>query len=270
MERIKMKKNRLREMLKQGKPTLGTRLLSVWPGMVEIVGHTGMFDYVEYLGEYSPWDLHDLENFGRAVELFNMSSMVKVDQNCRAFIAQRALGSGIQNILFTDIRTVEDTKECVRIVRAETPQTKGINGVANRRNVGYYLEAGSAEYVKSMDEAVVTLMIEKKEAVDNLEEILSVEGIDMVQFGPGDYSLSAGYVGQRSHPKVKEAELKTIKIALKKGIRPRVEIGSINYKIEDLQKYIKLGVKDFSLPSEGKIVYEWLKKHGENIRKLLF
>jgi len=265
-----MKKNKLREMLKEGKPTLGTRLLSVWPGMVEIVGHAGVFDYVEFLGEYSPWNLHDLENFGRAVELFNMSSMIKVDQNCRAFIAQRALGSGIQNILFTDIRTVEEARECVRIVRAETPQTKGINGAANRRNVGYYLEAGSPEYIKAMNEVVVALMIEKKEAVDNLEEILSVEGIDMVQFGPGDYSLSMGYPGQRNHPKVKEAELKTIKIALKKGILPRVEIGSIDYKIEDLQKYVELGVKDFSLPSEGKIIYEWLKKHGENMRKSLF
>ena len=265
-----MKKNKLREMFKEGKPTLGTRLLSVWPGMVEIVGYTGIFDYVEYLGEYSPWNLHDLENFGRAVELFDMSSMIKVDQNCRAFIAQRALGSGIQNILFTDIRTVEDARECVRIVRAETPQTKGINGAANRRNVGYYLEAGSPKYVKAIDEAIIALMIEKKDAVDNLEEILSVEGIDMVQFGPGDYSLSLGYPGQRNHPKVKEAELKTTKIALKKGIRPRVEIGSIDYKLEDLQKYIELGVKDFSLPSEGKIIYEWLKKHGENIRELVF
>jgi len=265
-----MKKNKLREMLEKGKPSIGTRLLGVWPGMVEIVGYTGIFDYVEYLGEYSPWNLHDLENFGRAVELFDMSSMIKVDQNCRAFIAQRALGSGIQNILFTDIRTVEDARECVRIVRAETPQSKGINGAANRRNVGYYLEAGSPEYVKAMDEAVVVLMIEKKEAVDNLEEILSVEGIDMVQFGPGDYSLSLGYPGKRNHPKVKEVELKTIKTALKKGIRPRVEIGSIDYKIEELQKYIELGVKDFNLPSDGKIVYEWLKKHGENIRKLLF
>lgn len=265
-----MKKNRLREMLKEGKPTLGTRLLSVWPGMVEIVGHTGMFDYVEFLGEYSPWDLYDLENFGRAVELFNMSSMIKVDQNNRAFIAQRALGSGIQNILFTDIRTVKDARECVRVVRAETPATKGINGAANRRNVGYYLEAGSTGYVKAMDEAVVALMIEKKEAVDNLDDILSVEGIDMVQFGPGDYSLSLGYPGQRTHPKVKEAELKTIKTSIKKGIRPRVEIGSIDYKLEDIHKYIELGVKDFSLPSEGKIVYEWLKKHGENIKRSLF
>jgi len=265
-----MKKNRLREKLKEGMSTLGTRLLSVWPGMVELVGHTGIFDYVEYLGEYSSWDLHDLENFGRAVELFNMSSMVKVDQNNRAFIAQRALGSGIQNILFTDIRTVEDAQECVRIVRAETPQTKGHNGAANRRNVGYYIEAGSSEYVKAMDEAVIALMIEKKEAINNLDEILSVKGIDMVQFGPGDYSLSIGHPGQRNHPGVKEAELKTIKTAIEKGIRPRVEIGSIDYKIEDLQKYIELGVKDFNLPSDGKIVYEWLKKHGENIRKSLF
>jgi len=49
-----MRRNRLREMLKEGRPTLGTRLLSVWPGMVEIVGHTEVFDYVEFLGEYSP------------------------------------------------------------------------------------------------------------------------------------------------------------------------------------------------------------------------
>ena len=92
----------------------------------------------------------------------------------------------------------------------------------------------------------------------------------MIQFGPGDYSLSLGYPrGQRNHPKVKEAELNTIKTALKKGIRPRVEICSIDYKIEDLQKYVELGIKDFSLPSEGKIVYEWFKKHGDYLRKIL-
>ncbi len=63
-----------------------------------------------------------------------------------------------------------------------------------------------------------------------------------------------------NHPRVKEVELKTIKAAIKKGIRPRMEIGSIDYKIKDLLKYIELGVKDFSLPSEGKMVYESVKK----------
>jgi 2-keto-3-deoxy-L-rhamnonate aldolase RhmA len=231
--------------------------------MVEIVGHTGIFDYVEY----SPWDLHDLENFSRAVELFNMTSMIKVDQNCRTFIAQRALGAGIQNILFTDIRTAEEAKECVLIVRAEIPEKGGINGAANCRNIGYYLEAGSLAYIKAMDDAIVVLMIEKKEAVDNLVKILSVEEIDMVQFGPGDYSLSLGYPGQRSHPEVKEAEIKTIKTALKMCIRPRLEIGSIYYKLEDIQKYLDLGVRDFNFPSEGKIIYEWLKRKGDDFKK---
>jgi len=57
---------------------------------------------------------------------------------------------------------------------------------------------------------------------------------------------------------------------LRIGIRPRIEIGSIDYNTENLQKYIELGVKDFSLPSEGKIIYKWLKKHGRNTRKSLF
>jgi 2-keto-3-deoxy-L-rhamnonate aldolase RhmA len=49
---------------------------------------------------------------------------------------------------------------------------------------------------------VVAIMIEKKQAVDNLEALLSVPTVDMVQFGPSDYSMSIGKTGQRNHPKV--------------------------------------------------------------------
>jgi 2-keto-3-deoxy-L-rhamnonate aldolase RhmA len=68
-----------------------------------------------------------LENIARASELFDMSTMIKVDQFAQTYVAQRALGSGIQNVLFTDIGTVQDARECVRIVRSEAPQTGGIN-----------------------------------------------------------------------------------------------------------------------------------------------
>lgn len=263
-----MRKNRLREKITNQEPTIGTRLLSVWPGMVELIGNTGMFDYVEFLGEYSPWDLSDLENFARATELGEMSSMIKIDQYHRDFIAQRALGSGIQNVLFTDVRSAVEVRECVRIVRAETPKTGGLNGAANRRSVGYYVEAGSQNYVQALEDSVIAIMIEKKEAVENLEEILDVPGIGMVQFGPGDYSLSLGYPGQRNHSEVKEAELKVIKLAIEKGIRPRLEIGSINYKKADLHKYLDLGVKDLHLPSEAKIVYEWLTENGRTLKQM--
>lgn len=265
-----MKKNKLRELIKSGKTSIGTRVLVPWPGIIEVIGNTDVIDYIEFLGEYAPWDLHDLENIGRATELYNISSMFKVDQEPNGFLAQRALGSGIQNILFTDIRSVEDAKRCVKIVKPETPLHGGINGCHMRRNVGYVLDCGNKDYVKAMDEVVIAIMVEKKSCVDKLEEILSIKGIDMVQFGPCDYALSMGLPGQWTHPKVKEAELKTIKTAIKMGIRPRVEIGSISYKPDDIKKYVDLGVKDFSLPSDLIIMHQWIKESAIAIRGMLF
>jgi 4-hydroxy-2-oxoheptanedioate aldolase len=264
-EVIVLRENKLREMMKQGKPTVGTRMLSPWPGIMEIIGHCGEIDYVEFSSEYAPYDLHDLENLARASELFEMSTMMKVDQEPRGYLAQRAIGSGIQNILFADVRTVEDAHECVRIVRAETPETKGINGCSMRRHVGYLKECGSPAFVQAMEDAVVAIMVEKKSAVENLEEILSVEGIDMVQFGPCDYSLSIGLPGQWEHPKVKEAELRVIKTALEMGVAPRAEINGS----DEAKKYIDLGVRDFNIGVDVVILHNFLKNNGVNLRKEL-
>lgn len=263
-----MRRNRLRELLNEEKPTLETAMIIPWPGVVEIIGNTKIFDYVEISGEYMSWNLHDLDNISRAVELYNMSSMMKVDQNNRAFIAQRALGAGLQNMLFTDIRTVDDAKECVRIVRPETPEHKGINGCHMRRNVGYTKEGATPAYVQAMDEAVIAIMIEKKEAIDNLEAILSVDGIDMMQFGPGDLSMSLGIPGQFSHTKIKNIELDVIKTAIEMGKRPRVEL-SPNYDVENIKKYIQLGVKDFGLSTDAVILDFWLTKNGEILSGIL-
>ena len=117
-----MRRNKLRELLNEGKPTLGTHIHSTWPSVVEAIGHTGLYDYVEFVAEYGPFDLHDLDNLGRAADLYGMSSMIKVDQEPRGFIAQRAIGSGFQSVLFADCHTVEDVKECVKISRPDTPK----------------------------------------------------------------------------------------------------------------------------------------------------
>ncbi|MFQ6095684.1 MAG: HpcH/HpaI aldolase/citrate lyase family protein [Candidatus Bathyarchaeia archaeon] len=258
-----MKENRLRNLMRKGEPTMGTRVLIVWPGLVEVIGYTGLYDYVEFLAEYGPFSLHDLDNFARAAELVGLSTMIKMDQEPRTYMAGRALASGIQNFLFADIRTVEDAEEAVKAVRAEP---KGKSGVRMDRRIGYVgATASRADVVKMCDDAVVALMIEKKSAVENLEEILSVEGIDMVQFGPSDYSLSIGLPGETSHPKVKDAELKTIRTALKMDVAPRAEIGSP----EDAEKYIKLGVRNFSIGTDVRVLYNWWKKNGEELKKIL-
>ena len=263
-----MKRNNLRELLSCGKPTLGVSIMIPWPGIIEIIGNIGIFDYVEITGEYMSWSLHDLDNMSRAVELSNMSSMMKVEQYSRGFIAQRSLGAGIQNILFADIRNADEAKECIRIVRPETPQSKGTNGCHLRRNVGYTKEFGSQAYVDAMNESVIGLMIEKKEAIENLEDILSIDDIDMIQFGPADLAMSLGMSGKFNHPKIKKIELEVIEKAIKLGKRPRVELLA-NYNIENIEKYIKLGVKDFAIVSDIMVLDYWLTKNGEILSEIL-
>lgn len=259
-----MRPNKLRELLNAGQPTVGTHVHGTWPSIVEVIGHTGLFDYVEFVAEYAPFDLYALDNFCRAVELFDMSAMIKVDQEPRSFLAQRGIGAGFQSVLFADCRSVEDVRQCVRIARPDTPEDGGTYGVATRRftYVGY---GGSPEYVQALRDVVVAIMIEKQPAVEQLEEILSVEGVDMIQWGPSDYSMSIGRPGERTSPEVKAVEHRVIETALKMGVPPRAEINSA----DEAKYYLDLGVRHFCIGTDVSILYNWWKVNGESLRKAI-
>jgi 2-keto-3-deoxy-L-rhamnonate aldolase RhmA len=258
-----MKPNNLRQKLDAGQPTLGTRVHSVWPATVEAIGHSGMFDYVEFLAEYAPFDLPALDNFCRAVELFEMSAIIKVDAEPRAFLAQRGIGAGFQGVLFADVRNAADARECVRICRPDSPQDEGRFSVAMRRftYMGY---GGTPEYAEALRQIVVMVMIEKQSAVDELEEILAVPGIDMIQWGPADYAMNIGKPGERRHPEVLAAERRVIDAALKAGIPPRAEI----HHPDQARDYLDLGVHHFNLGVDLTILFEWWKHNGDAMRKI--
>ncbi|MGD8763584.1 MAG: aldolase/citrate lyase family protein [Desulfobacteraceae bacterium] len=259
-----MRPNKLRELLNAGQPSIGTRIHSTWPSVVEAIGHTGMFDYVEFLAEYAPFDLYSLDNFCRAVELFDMSAIIKIDQEPRGFLAQRGIGAGFQGVLFADCRTVAEVDQCVRIVRPDTPEDGGIHGAAARR-FAYMGHAGSAEYVQALRDVVVLIMIEKQAAVDRLEEILAVKGIDMIQWGPVDFSMSIGRPGEKNSPEVKAIERKVFETALKMGVPPRAEIASV----DQAKYYLDLGVRHFNIGTDLSILFNWWKTNGDELRKIV-
>jgi 4-hydroxy-2-oxoheptanedioate aldolase len=260
-----MRQNRLRALLNANEPTLGTHLLSTWPTLVELVGQAGNYDYVEFTAEYSPFDMHDLDNLGRALELKDLAGMIKVEQTQWTHQAMRAIGSGFQSVLFADLRSVADAHACVAAVRAETPGTGGRLGVGMRRDVGTVRDGGSPAYVDALNEVVIAIMVEKRECVEDLDAILSVKGIDMVQFGASDYSMSLGLTGQRNHPDVKAAERKTIELALKKGLHPRVELGDIS----QAAPYLEMGVKHFCIGWDVRVLHDWWRTNGQEMRAML-
>ena len=257
-----MRHNKLREILNTDQPSISTHLHSTWPSVVEAIGHTGMYDYVEFVAEYAPFDLYALDNFCRAVELFDMSAMVKVDQEPRSFLSQRAIGAGFQSVLFADVRTVEDARECVRAVRPETPEAGGYHGVATRR-ASYMGYGGTQDYVDALNDIVIAFMIEKKPTIDALDEILAVDGLDMIQWGGADYAMSIGRPGQRHIPEIKAIERKVIETGIKMNVAPRAEIDSV----DAAKYYLDLGVRHFSIGTDIMVLHRWMKENGEALRK---
>jgi len=265
-----MRRNLLRERLNAGQPTVGTHILSCWPTLVELIGHSGQYDYVEFTAEYAPFDMHDLDNLGRAFEVANLGGMIKIEQTQYTHQAMRAIGSGFQSVLFADIRSVEDAKAGVDAVRAETTMAAGARGrgrlgVGMRRDVGIVRHGGQPAYVDALNDVVIAIMVEKKSCVDDLERILSVPGIDMVQFGGSDFSMSIGKPAQHGDPEVVAAEKYTIETALKMGKNPRVELRDPS----QAAKYLDMGVQHFCIGWDVRILADWWDTKGAEMRGMV-
>ena len=259
-----MRPNRLRQLLREGRPSIGTHVHASWPTILEVVGHTRRYDYVEFSGEYAPYDLHGLDDFCRAAELMDLGTMIKLDQEPRTWLAQRAVGAGFQSVLFADIRTAEEARACVRSVRPDTPTGGGTYGAADRRN-SYWNEAGTEAYVTALEEIVVVLMIEKRESVEQLDEILAVPGIDMIQWGPADYAMSIGRPGGWCDPEVKAVERDVLARSIAAGIPPRAEITEPS----EAADYLALGVRHFCIGTDLQILSGWWRDRGAALGEIL-
>ena len=214
------------------------------------------------VGENATFDLHDLDNCCRAAEVHGLGSVFKVDYDIRRFLAQRAIGAGFEGVLFTDGHSVEDARESVRICRPETPADAGVFGAVSRR-FSYPEYGGSADYIAAVRQTVVLLMVEKTQMVDELDQVLAVPGLDMIQWGGSDYSMSDGRPGASKSEQTKAVERRVIETSVKAGVPPRVELGST----DEMPYYASLGVRHFSIGVDTRLLYDAWKANAEKVRK---
>ena len=260
-----MTENIIRAKLRSNEVTTSTRVWSTWPFYTEAIGATGNFTYIEYVGEYSPYTTLDLENIARAAELHGMGSMMKVDFQNRGYVAQKAIAAGFQSILFADHHTAAEVRETISMVRSDTPEMGGRFGCPSRRFIGTQVYLTQMEHARRIDDVVLAFMIEKKNAMDELEEICQIPGVDVVQFGPTDYNMSCGRNTKDHAEETKAIERQMIETALRYGVRPRCEV----LKPEELQYYMDLGVRDFSLGDEFKKLRELWVDDGARMKEIL-
>jgi 4-hydroxy-2-oxoheptanedioate aldolase len=243
-----MMKNSLKEGLMKGKTVSGPFLKLTDPAVVEIMGHAG-FDFVIIDQEHGPISLQNTQNMIRAAESVNITPIVRVANNDEALIL-RALDIGAQGVQIPQINCKDDATQAVKSVKY-SPQ--GDRGVCRYVRAANYSSTDKFEYFESANqETMIIIHIEGVKGINNLDEILSVSGIDVVFIGPYDLSQSLGIPGKVNEPLVVE-KMKEVVTKCKKH---KIAVGTFADDVQTAKRWVSLGVQYMSYSVDVGILYE--------------
>ena len=187
--------------------------------IIEMLGYTG-FDYVFIDTEHTPISSDQtLENLIRAAEASGIVPIVRVKENREHYI-RNALEAGAKGVVIPHVATKEDAENAVKYARFPLRGVRGADPTVRSAKYKCGDFNWDAFIKQSNEEAMVIPLLEDKEFLENLDEILSVEGLDAVSFGPTDYALSLGLnlLYDFNHPKIVEAFEAVIAGAKKRGL----------------------------------------------------
>lgn len=197
----------------------------------EVVAHSG-YDWLLLDTEHSPNELPDLVAQLQAVGTGTASAIVRPAWNDTVLI-KRVLDIGAQTVL---LPYVQNAGEARRAVAATRYPPRGVRGVTASGRAARYGRVG--DYLKRASEEICVLVqAETREALDNIEAIASVDGVDGVFIGPSDLAASLGHLGDPGHAVV-QAALKEAADRLKKAGKPA---GILTPNEEEARRYIEWG-----------------------------
>ena len=247
-----MKKNNLKEALKEGKNIFGPFMKFTDPAAVEIMGLAG-FDFVIIDAEHGPISIQSAQNMIRAAETANITPIIRVANNDEALIL-RALDIGAQGI---EIPQINSKSQAIKAVRSVKYAPQGERGVCRYVRAANYSSMDKFEYFKSANnETMIIAHIEGVEGINNLDEILSVPGIDVIFIGPYDLSQSLGVPGQVNNSLVVEK----MKEVVSKCKQNKVAVGTFADDVETAKFWVSLGVQYMSFSVDVGILYEASKQ----------
>ena len=179
----------IRNKMKRGQPTIGSWMQIPHGSVAEIMGAAG-YDWVAVDMEHGSVSVAQLPNLFRALELGNTLPLVRVAEGA-ARDCQQALDAGAGGIIVPNIQSADHLIAVRDACRWPPAGTRGV-GFSRANLFGKNFEV----YREEAQEPLLVAMIEHTRAVDNLEKILSVEGLDAILIGPYDLSASIGATAQ--------------------------------------------------------------------------
>lgn len=179
-----------------GGPVSGVFVVTNAPASVEILGYAGL-DYVVIDTEHGANDIAVVEHMVRAAEIGGLASLVRVTANDPKMIL-RALDVGASGILVPQVNSAAEAAQAVRAAKYGPQGERGLAGIVRAARYGF--EPVKKYIADANDRTLVVVQIEDIKAVEALDEIVAVDGIDGLLIGPADLSQSMGLTGQFDNP----------------------------------------------------------------------
>ena len=213
---MELPQNRFKRALKAGTPQIG-----LWSSLssnysVEVIAGAG-FDWILLDTEHSPADLENLLGQLQAAAPYPAHPVVRVPWNDMVTM-KRVLDIGAQSLLVPYVSTPAEAQSAVSYTRYPPAGVRGVAGTTRATRFGRV-----KDYAKRAHEEICVLVqVETQAALDNIEAICEIEGIDGVFIGPADLHASMGHTGEIANPKVKPLIDQAIRRIRKCGRAPGI------------------------------------------------
>jgi 2-keto-3-deoxy-L-rhamnonate aldolase RhmA len=230
------------------------------PGAPAIFAAAG-FDFVFIDMEHGNYSMETVADLIRGAKSAGIATIIRVPHLETHFIS-RVLDAGAEGIMVPMTSTRQQAEQIVRYSKY-TPL--GQRGFGNQTGQTDYKPLKTPDFMKEANEhTLIVAQIETREAIQNVDSILSVEGIDVGLIGPNDLSISLGIPDQMGSEVLTKAIDKVVETAKKKGKASGIHIGNI----EALKKWRAKGMTVLAYSIDIALMYSASKSSLEELKRL--
>ncbi len=220
-----MRENPVKQALREGKAVYGTMMVEFRSSAVVQMLAVAGYDYFFIDMEHGTFSYETMSDMIRAGRMAGIAPLVRVS-DCQYHLMSRCLDAGAMGLMIPRTETREQTEQIIRWTKYPP---WGIRGCGASTGHSDYESVKVGDFIKHANEEVMIVpQIESELAVNNIEEIVSVKGVDAAVFGPNDLSISLGVPGEVAHPKMVAAFERVLAACDKAGVACGFHVGSVD------------------------------------------
>lgn len=219
-----MRTNDVKRKLQAGQPVLGTMISDLRsPTVIQMLAYAG-YDFVFIDMEHGPYGMETVADLIRVARLAGIAPFVRVPDLAYPFLA-RPLDAGAMGLMIPRVESRQQVEYIVDCMRYPPLGSRGCS--VNKGHNDFLSEPAETLTAKANEEVMVIIQIERKEAIEDIEGLMSVPGVGAAVMGLNDLSLSLGIPSDPLHPASIEAVEKVVAAGEKYGVPTGVHTGSL-------------------------------------------